>query len=490
MRTLSFIIALATTAALSSGDTIHLTDGRTLTGDVKRTPDGWTVVADGQTLQLTNDQVKSIEVGSAEGGATGDAGLASLRRSTASATDPKTVIDKYERFITAAKGKPVAEVAKVDLRIWKDRADRGLVKFGDKWLTPAEADQAKSQFDDRLIEARDHLLQGRTTEASKIIDAVLSADAQQPAALYLRGVLAFGTGDVPAARKAFDAAANALGRDVHGPTLNNLAVVMMRQNQTPAALNTYGRALTVAPEDMRILDNVAEALQANSRDNKLAGAVKKLAATFSPLDMALAKRMASEGFFRWGATWVPQDQFQHLQAMERQVNEQIAVHEREFTAAQGRVRAIDDEVAANERSMRRIEANSVFRDETGQLVRVAYPPAYFELQRSNQELATARQKVLTEIEQIRVAANQTKAKLPTPRYTGAQRLIGPEGTPNLPPVPAEAPPQAAAPSPADPAAAPPPPPQPLGPPPPASGTQPAKNPPLPNPGPPPRSQLP
>jgi Tfp pilus assembly protein PilF len=411
-------------------DIVHLQDGGTLEGDVKKAPDGWTVNTLTGAVSLKAEDVKSIEVGKSAL-QSDDADLASLRRSVASADDAQQVVDKYKRFIASAKG-PAAEAAKADLLIWQDRLDRGLVRFAGKWVTPKQAQDGKAKLIGQIGDARALVMQGQAKDAKSLLEQILSADPQNPAALYLKGVVAFSDGDIPLARKSFDAANSALPAD--GPTLNNLAVVMMRQNQTAGALKTYERALAVSPLDSRILDNVAEALHSASEDTKLATAVKKTAAVFSPLDQALAKRLADEGWYRWGATWVPQAQLEQLMAAEKKINDQIAEYEHDFKAAQDSQRQIDSDIAANTRSMQRIEANSVFRDEKGRLVQTAYPAIYFKMQDDNKDLKARRQEIDNHIAQMRAAAKDLKAQLPTPRYTGAQRLIGPENTPGLPPV--------------------------------------------------------
>jgi tetratricopeptide (TPR) repeat protein len=411
-------------------DIVHLQDGRTLEGDVKKAPDGWTVTTATGAVSLKSEDVKSIEVGKSSL-KSDDVDLASLRRSVATADDAQQAVDKYKRFIAAAKG-PVTEAAKADLLIWQDRVDRGLVRFAGKWVTPQQAQDGKAKLLDQVGQVRALLMQGRSKEAKALLDPILSADSQNASALYLKGVIAFSDGDMPLARKSFDSAASAAPGD--GPTLNNLAVVMMRQNQTAGALNMYARALAVSPQDSRILDNVAEALHSAAEDSKLATTVKKTVAVFSPLDQALARKLAGEGWYRWGATWVPQAQLDQLVAAEKKINDQIAQYEHDFKTAQDSQRQIDSDIAANTRSMQRIEANSVFRDENGRLVQTAYPSIYFKLQDDNRDLKARRKEIDAHIEQIRAAAKDLKAQLPTPRYTGAQRLIGPENTPGLPPV--------------------------------------------------------
>jgi hypothetical protein len=291
-------------------------------------------------------------------------------------------------------------------------------------------------------------------------------------------VIAFGEGDIPTARKSFEASSPATGNGGgHGPTLNNLAVVLMRQNQAPAALNAYVRAMQASPGDRRILDNVAEALNGASQEPKLNGAVKKTAAVFSPQDVALAGQLASQGFYRWGATWVSQAELDKLQAIEKEVKQQQADLDRQFRAAQENVKSIENEIAANERSLNRIEANSTIRDVNGNLVRLEYPPAYNRLQQDNADLKLRRERELAKIDDIRADARKLQGKVPTPRYTGVQRLIGPEGAPNLPPVQSPAPTPAAGNLPPTPGKAP-------------VATTSTSVPVAPNPGPPPRAQTP
>ncbi len=492
----SFIIAAAvvttSSSSVSLADIVHLKDGRTLEGDVKKTADGWTVNSGGAEVVVTAEEVKSIEVGSAKRDSDDSLALASLRRSVANFTDPQQAVDRYTRFIATAKG-PSAAAAEADLLVWKDRANRKLVKVADRWMTADEAANVKASFDEDLVAARARILDGRTKDAKTTIDAVLAIDGQNAAALYMRGVLAFNEGDIPMARKSFDASNAATD---HGPTLNNIAVAMMRQNQSAAALNMYVRAMNTAPGDPRVLDNVAEALNLLSKEEKLAAAVKKTAAVFSPLDVQLAGRMAQMGWFRWGATWVSQSELDRLMALEKQVNEQLAQFERDFRSVQDQVRAIEEEIDANNRALRRIEATSTFRDETGRIVRTAYPPSYYALQRDIDDLNVKRQRTIAQVDQLRAGAKAVRATIPSPRFSGAQRLIGAEGTPNLPPLPPPpAPVQQQQQPPANPpAGATPLPPSSQSTPPPAgtAGVVPLQSPatmPA-NPGPPPRSQLP
>ncbi len=121
-------------------------------------------------------------------------------------------------------------------------------------------------------------------------------------------------------------------------------------------------------------------------------------------------------------------------AIAKEVDDKVAEYDREYKTIQDSIRQIELEIDANQRSLRRIEANNVLVDETGRIIRSAYPPVYFQLQQDIVELEGRKRKEQGRIDELRVSAKAIKAKVPTPRYTGAQRLIGPEEAPGLPPL--------------------------------------------------------
>src|SRR3954471_19296368 len=129
-RILLVLLTLFCFATCLRADTIVLKDGSRIVGDVKRTPEGWTITTpDGKTRTVSADGVKSIELGSATKGSQQSAeGLASLRRSVEALTDINQIIDRYQRFIENAKDAKVAADAQRDLSMWRERRDKGMVK--------------------------------------------------------------------------------------------------------------------------------------------------------------------------------------------------------------------------------------------------------------------------------------------------------------------------------------------------------------------------
>jgi len=103
-------------------DIIHLQDGSTINGDIKKAADGWYVTVNGKTSLVTADQVKSIELaprGNPKDVAVGR--LASLRHSVEALSDLKVIISRYEAFIEQNKGLPAEVEAIRDLAEWHER---------------------------------------------------------------------------------------------------------------------------------------------------------------------------------------------------------------------------------------------------------------------------------------------------------------------------------------------------------------------------------
>jgi hypothetical protein len=94
--------------------------------------------------------------------------------------------------------------------------------------------------------------------------------------------------------------------------------------------------------------------------------------------------------------------------------------------------------------LRRSYANGA----NGGLVASDLPQRYYDLQAQNQQLADERAQQVAAMQRLRQQAKEVEKQVPTPRYTGVQKIVETEGTPlklpedlNLPTTaPADAPP--------------------------------------------------
>jgi Flp pilus assembly protein TadD len=429
---LAIALALAFPVAVLA-DTVILNNGTQLQGDVKRTDTGWTVTtADGKTLDLAANDVKSIEVGSARPTeATAQANLASLRRSVAALASPQLALERYQRFLTQSKGTAAYDQAKTDMAVWQDRLNRGLLKVGLVWVTPEEKNQMAQQATGLARQAAELMDQGRDAEAAPLLQKALDADPLNPTALYLRGLELFDQKQTVAARKSFENVLSVFAS--HAPSLNNLAVILWKQNQQMGAMRYYDLSLAEQPPQRPILDNIAEALNALPEDQRRNPLAVRVAQRFAQQDAQMQFIMAQRGLHRWGATWVDQATLDKLKLAEQAVKEKLAKIEDEAKADQARIGDINTAIDNNNRSMNQMVANSFVRDSAGNFFQAPLPALYYTMQNDNQQLAAEKAGLEQKLQRLDDEAKRAYQDLPVPPYTSVQRMIGPEGAP-LPPT--------------------------------------------------------
>ena len=448
MRTLlTLLIGLSLSSALLA-DAIVLKDGTRLEGTIKKLGDQWHVTgADGKVTKVPVSSVKSIVLGSgkgddnstsgggsaAPGNAAGnsDAGLASLRRSVEALTDINQIIERFERFVANTKDQAVLTDANKDLATWRERRDKGYIKQGTSWVTPEEAEKLRGKSLSTTAEAREQLRAGRVAEAESLLQQALNEDPTNPAALYLRGLMLYRADKLVDARKAFEAVNKSVER--HAPTLNNLAVIVARQNQHGPALVFYDEAMQAQPVNKFILDNVADQLGTMPEDARKGKAVERVIRRFTEQDLILQQQLGPQGWFRWGSTWVDQKTLDELKAAEKEIKERIGAMESEFEGNKRRIGEIENTIRSNEREMQEMKSRSIWRDRDGRMHYMPLPHAYYDMQRENQNLRDEQVRLQVRFDQLRAEARQTQAQLPTPRFTGVQHVVGAEGTPLLPP---------------------------------------------------------
>jgi tetratricopeptide (TPR) repeat protein len=414
---------------------VRMKDGSSLEGTVKHTEDGYDVtVAGGKVIHIDAEKVKSIDIGTkVPGAAEGESRLNSLRRSVENSTDIKSVLEKYARFIEQNKDSAVGREAARDVATWQDRLGRGLVKVGPNWVTPAERDQMLSKSVEISEQARQLMKEGRQRDAEALIQQVLDVDPNDPAALYLRGIILYRQDQLPQARKAFEAVSAKL-KD-HAPTFNNQAVIFWKQNQQLQALNLYIQAMQAAPVNRDILNNVAEALNALPQNMRGSTPAQKCFKLFTEQDTQLQDEMSKAGWYRWGSTWVDKSQLARLQEIDKQVQSKLSEMSTEFEDTRKKVARIEDDIEDNNRRMRSIENSSYSRDPvTGRMFHTQLPRRYYDLEDDNKKLAGDRAALVGKMEELRAAAKQAQQQIPTPRFTMVQQLIGVEGAPLLKPM--------------------------------------------------------
>lgn len=437
MRIPTFILGLALCGTCLA-DTVRLKNGQVLEGNVKHSDSGYVVILpDGKQVQVKASEIDSIKIGGSSSTGTpseevSKSRLNSLRKSMETVNTPAQAIERYKQFIEQNTGSTALDDAKQDLATWEDRQTRGLVRIGTEWVTPDERAKRQQQAMVDVVQVRQLMRDGKFKDARQLVDKILVVDAENVSALYLRGLMQYQSNQVVDARKSFESAHTLL--ENHAPTLNNLAVIATRQNAIPTAMDYYDKAMIASPQDVNILNNVAEALHAIPKDKQNTGAVQRAYKRFVAQDQQLQQKMAGEHQYRWGSSYIPLSEYDRIQQMTAQVQSQLDAMAGEFQSVQDRIKKLDIEGEANDRALRQIEASSWYRDPDGNLIRIPYPPVYAELQRDNDKLKADRRDAVARLEQLRVQADGLRSQLPAPKYTGVQTLIGVEGTPAILPV--------------------------------------------------------
>jgi len=434
------VCSLAAVLALPAlADIIHLKDGSDLEGEIRKVPDGWIVVHEGQITQVTADKVASIEVKPVVTAETAMSRLNSLRRSVDNLSDIKQIIERYQNFISQNRDTPAAKDAAEELKIWRERQAKGLTKMGDRWVNPEERQGLLAHSADLAVQIHDMIKANQTKAASAALDQALAIDSQSPSLLYLRGVVQYHQDQFAPARKSFEQVLAALSD--HPPTLNNLAVINWRQNSRGAALGYFDRAMIAAPGNLDILDNVAEAINAMTPDMKKSAIAQKVIRRFTEQDEDLQKRMKAKGQYRWGSSWIDEQQKAKFEEQEKAMKEELAKLQTEFDDVQARLTATDLRITEIQQMMRTIEAQSVAQTPDGKIIQLGLPASYFQYGREVDGLKGTRASLVANLDRLRGQAKQVRAKNAIqPQFSGIQKLIDADGVPlPMPPATQRAP---------------------------------------------------
>lgn len=439
MRAVWMLLLTMLVSAGARADVLILKDGSRIEGDVKRTPDGYDVVAkDGKITQVSSDKVASIQIGKSTDRKSGDVAkdrLASLRRSVEGLSDIGQIIERYRKFIEQNPDTPAAADAVRDLATWQDRLDRGLIKVAGKWISPEERAELAGQTDNLIAQAQKLLKENRQRDAEPLIRQALDIDPTSENANYLNGVLLYRQDKLHPARKSFEAVLES--NPDHPASLNNLGVILFQQNQVIGAMAFYDRAMVAMPRNKEILNNVTEALQGLTESNRKQAAVSRAARRYAEQEQQLQTQMAQYGWYRWGSTWVDQSQLDRLKATEKDVREKMDKLQEQFDSARSDLNRAEEDINRNNRIMTDMDNSRYYRDASGRMIIGNLPAAYYELRAENDQLQTKVNELNQKLADMRTEARRLEIQLPTPKFTGVQQIIGVEGLPRaIEPTPA------------------------------------------------------
>ncbi|MEM6562646.1 MAG: tetratricopeptide repeat protein, partial [Planctomycetota bacterium] len=351
---LLLVLVLVGTA---SADVVVLRDGTELVGEIKRTRGGYDVtLADGTQRFVPDADVQTLRIGGGEATSDVDVQLTNLRRSVEPLDDLALIIERYRDFLARH---PDADAAREELARWEQWQAEGRVRFNDDWVTPDEQRRRATENLEAINEIRGLVKSGQSKQAMRLVRERLRENPREVSSHYMLGLLQTRAGNLAAARRSFEEAAELAPG--HAPTANNLAVVLVKQNQYPRALLFLGQALRDAPDTKSLLDNAAELLEltpADRRDTEVFAVVKK---QFETQDAILGARLAQQGWHRFGSKWIDAEAFAEIERQRALIAEKIAALEADFTMTSQRITAVEREIAEAEVTLEDIRRNSLRR---------------------------------------------------------------------------------------------------------------------------------
>lgn len=428
-------LAVLALASVAAADALILSDGTRVEGKMHKDGDQWIIVdTAGNSTSYTADQIQSFELGGNHDADSATQALASLRHSADVLNNLQQIIDRYNAFLKANPGTPAAEQASADLTTWKERQDQGCVKVGSHWLTPAERQTLISQEATTAAHIGDLVKQEKMQEAQAAVKEALSNDPNDPSAQYLNGLILATLNQNAPARAAFEQVNKIVTG--HAASYNNLAVILLRQNQYPAAMNAFIQAMTAAPVTKLIIDNVAEALHKMPQEYQDTPPVVKALAMFTEQDKLLQMDQAAKGRVRWGANWVEAERLPKLQAEEDALKQQKADLQADYDKTVANIKADDSQLQQDQQLVGSMTPQQsvaagpgVVNTTITGVATTPLPQEYYTLQQDISVMSAAREIAIKHLNELKEHFDRLDNTISVPRYTGLEHLIGPEGTP-------------------------------------------------------------
>src|SRR5690242_21167020 len=185
-------VVVCAIASVAFSDVVRLKDGSSIEGEIRRAGDAYLVTtADGKIQRVPIDTVAGIDVKPVNSPDAAMSRFNSLQHAAENMTDIKQVLERFQNFIDQNPGTPAAEKAKAEMDVWRDRQAKGLVRAGDKWVTPDQRNAMHAEVMTAAIRIHDLMKQNHLKDASAELDKALANEPQNPSLLYLRGVLLY-----------------------------------------------------------------------------------------------------------------------------------------------------------------------------------------------------------------------------------------------------------------------------------------------------------
>lgn len=435
-RLVAGVVGVVAFAALAPADTLVLKDGSVLVGVVKQQSNGYEIVsADGRSRFVPKSEVKSIKL-SNDGKVTEQSAkerLASLRRSVDAESQIDRILERYRQFIEMNKETDAAQEALKDIALWEQRKQQGMVKVGNKWMTPTERNAYLVNTAKAANEIADQIAAGDIATATKRIAQGLEDDPNNLSLAYLDGVLQLRRGRYNEAKRSFDIVMEQIPD--HPPTLYNEAAIAAYFKRWPVAIPMFEKVMTLAPNHPEILNGVTEFLRLLPDSNKRSAAFDRFFAIYSAQEQIVSAEMAKKGLYRFGSTWAPQDKIDEMKKKLAEFEEKKKAMQEQIDASTEKMRQLDAAIQSAERQLEEIERQRIqFDPTTNRTVYLPRPSYYYKLVEDRDQDIRELRAEKSRNDDLRRQAKDLDGQAPQPPYSGQVQPINEAGVPIVMPA--------------------------------------------------------
>ena len=189
--------------------------------------------------------------------------VSELERKARRADSAKESLALYDEFIGRAE-LTEKQADRVDSRrkIWKERADEGLVRLGPKWVTEKDAEAAAKEADILISRAWELIRVRNYREAGKLFQQASAIDQNGIRADFVLGLLnslPYTSFNSPKLAEKHFRAVLARAPD-HIAALNNLALAEVKLRKFPSALNHWRKTVELSPKTPEITQNIGRVI--------------------------------------------------------------------------------------------------------------------------------------------------------------------------------------------------------------------------------------
>ena len=191
-----------------------------------------------------------------------EAMIAKLESRLKEESEAAEALKVYERFVERHSMSAEQEQKFADRVVkWKEAIGKKLVRWGNQWITPEAAAQKKAESANLLAQADAMMQQRNIKEAATLLNRASNFDPNSIRADFTLGLMYSGVGANQPTEADEHFKKVLLRTPGHISALNNLALIEIKLERFPQALNRFTQATELAPRTPEITHNVGRVIK-------------------------------------------------------------------------------------------------------------------------------------------------------------------------------------------------------------------------------------